>query len=230
MDGRATFRARRRPADARSRTRPSPRPGLTLDDIDLFVYHQANARILSAVGERLELPPERVVDSIATHGNTSAASVPLALDDARFATAGSAPARPSCSAPSAPGSPGAAAWSSGGAPMASPTTSVRDAVPEAGGVASEPAGRTAARSSPAPRAGSAPRSRPRSPRDGWPVAINYRADARAPSGRRRGRATTAARAFAVRADVTDPEPIDGAARARPRTSSARCWCSSTTPA
>ena len=38
---------------------------VTLDEIDLFVYHQANGRILSAVGERLGLPSERVVDCIA---------------------------------------------------------------------------------------------------------------------------------------------------------------------
>jgi 3-oxoacyl-[acyl-carrier-protein] synthase III len=48
-------------------------------DVDLFVYHQANARILTAVGERLALAPERVVNAIGTLGNTSAASIPLAL-------------------------------------------------------------------------------------------------------------------------------------------------------
>jgi 3-oxoacyl-[acyl-carrier-protein] synthase III len=56
--------------------------GLSLRDIDLFVYHQANARILTAVAERLELPRERVFDCIADLGNTSAASVPLALNAA----------------------------------------------------------------------------------------------------------------------------------------------------
>ncbi len=50
-----------------------------LEEIDLFVYHQANGRILSAVGERLGLAPERVVDCIAEYGNTSAATLPLAL-------------------------------------------------------------------------------------------------------------------------------------------------------
>lgn len=59
--------------------------GLALADVDLFVYHQANARILRSVGERLELPEERVINSIEHYGNTSAASVPLALDDARLA-------------------------------------------------------------------------------------------------------------------------------------------------
>jgi 3-oxoacyl-[acyl-carrier-protein] synthase-3 len=53
--------------------------GERLEDIDLFVYHQANGRILSAVGERLGLPAERVVDCIAEYGNTSAATLPLAL-------------------------------------------------------------------------------------------------------------------------------------------------------
>ncbi|MEA2449997.1 MAG: 3-oxoacyl-[acyl-carrier-protein] synthase [Thermoleophilaceae bacterium] len=57
--------------------------GVELADIDLFVYHQANGRILSAVGERLDLPPERVVDCIAELGNTSSASIPLALGWAR---------------------------------------------------------------------------------------------------------------------------------------------------
>jgi 3-oxoacyl-[acyl-carrier-protein] synthase III len=55
------------------------RAGLTLEDIDLFVYHQANARITRAVGERLGLPPERVVDCIETLGNASAATLPVAL-------------------------------------------------------------------------------------------------------------------------------------------------------
>ena len=53
--------------------------GLTLEDVDLFVFHQANSRILTAVAERLEVPGERVFDCIAELGNTSAASVPLAV-------------------------------------------------------------------------------------------------------------------------------------------------------
>ena len=55
------------------------RAGLTLEDIDVFVYHQANARITRAVGERLGLPMERVVDCIETLGNASAATLPVAL-------------------------------------------------------------------------------------------------------------------------------------------------------
>ena len=53
--------------------------GLGVADIDLFVYHQANARITRAVGARLGLPAERVVDCIGGHGNTGAATLPLAL-------------------------------------------------------------------------------------------------------------------------------------------------------
>jgi 3-oxoacyl-[acyl-carrier-protein] synthase-3 len=59
--------------------------GLELADVDVFVYHQANARILRSVGERLELPEERVINSIEHYGNTSAATIPLALEDARLA-------------------------------------------------------------------------------------------------------------------------------------------------
>jgi 3-oxoacyl-[acyl-carrier-protein] synthase-3 len=57
--------------------------GLALGDIDLFVYHQANRRILQTLSERLEIPPTKVVDAISEFGNTSAASVPLALAQAR---------------------------------------------------------------------------------------------------------------------------------------------------
>jgi 3-oxoacyl-[acyl-carrier-protein] synthase-3 len=59
--------------------------GRHLPDLDLFVYHQANARILRAIAERLQLPADRVVDCIGRYGNTSAASIPLALDAARAA-------------------------------------------------------------------------------------------------------------------------------------------------
>lgn len=54
-----------------------------LDAIELFVYHQANARILRAVAGRLGVPGAKVVNAIAAHGNTSAASIPLALHAAR---------------------------------------------------------------------------------------------------------------------------------------------------
>jgi 3-oxoacyl-[acyl-carrier-protein] synthase-3 len=81
MDGRATFRAAvARLAEVTLEV--ASEAGKSFDEIDLFVYHQANSRILSAVGERLGLDPTRVVDSIALHGNTSAASIPIALDRA----------------------------------------------------------------------------------------------------------------------------------------------------
>lgn len=57
------------------------RADLTAADIDWLVLHQANQRILDAVADRLKLPPERVVSNMAHHGNTSAASIPLALDE-----------------------------------------------------------------------------------------------------------------------------------------------------
>ncbi|HEY2437180.1 MAG TPA: beta-ketoacyl-ACP synthase 3, partial [Solirubrobacteraceae bacterium] len=56
---------------------------LDRDDIDVFVYHQANARILRAVAEELGLARDRVVDCIGTQANTSAATLPLALAHAR---------------------------------------------------------------------------------------------------------------------------------------------------
>jgi 3-oxoacyl-[acyl-carrier-protein] synthase III len=56
---------------------------LTADDIDLLVAHQANARILQAVAERLGFESERVITNIARVGNTSAASIPLAIADAQ---------------------------------------------------------------------------------------------------------------------------------------------------
>jgi 3-oxoacyl-[acyl-carrier-protein] synthase-3 len=57
--------------------------GLTYKDIDWLVPHQANRRIIDAMGRRLQLPAERVVVTVDRHANTSAASVPLALVEAR---------------------------------------------------------------------------------------------------------------------------------------------------
>jgi 3-oxoacyl-[acyl-carrier-protein] synthase-3 len=58
---------------------------LTAAQISLVVPHQANIRILHALTERLELPAERVFINLERYGNTSAASIPLALDEARAA-------------------------------------------------------------------------------------------------------------------------------------------------
>jgi 3-oxoacyl-[acyl-carrier-protein] synthase III len=57
--------------------------GLEHSDIDWLVPHQANRRIIDAMGRKLGLPPERVVITVDRHANTSAASVPLALAEAR---------------------------------------------------------------------------------------------------------------------------------------------------
>jgi 3-oxoacyl-[acyl-carrier-protein] synthase-3 len=56
--------------------------GLTPDDVDVLVPHQANARIMRAVAERLRIPEEKAVVDVAEVGNTSAASIPIALDRA----------------------------------------------------------------------------------------------------------------------------------------------------
>ncbi|MFQ5507724.1 MAG: 3-oxoacyl-ACP synthase III family protein [Leptospirillia bacterium] len=53
-----------------------------LDEVDCFVFHQANLRILEAVSKRLKLDPERVVTTVAEYGNTSSASLPITLDRA----------------------------------------------------------------------------------------------------------------------------------------------------
>ena len=55
---------------------------MSRDDIDWLVPHQANIRIINAVGKRAKIPSEKVIVTVDRHGNTSAASVPLALDEA----------------------------------------------------------------------------------------------------------------------------------------------------
>ena len=54
--------------------------GYTADDIDWFVPHQANKRIIDDSAQKLGIAPEKVVTTVDRHGNTSAASIPLALD------------------------------------------------------------------------------------------------------------------------------------------------------
>jgi 3-oxoacyl-[acyl-carrier-protein] synthase-3 len=82
MDGHETFK--RAVATLTENTREAlAANGLSVEDVDLFVLHQANGRILAAVGEALGVDAARVLDVIADVGNTSAASVPLALDQAR---------------------------------------------------------------------------------------------------------------------------------------------------
>ena len=57
--------------------------GLTGDDVDLLIPHQANKRILDATARRVKIPPERVMINVHKYGNTSAASIPIAIDEAR---------------------------------------------------------------------------------------------------------------------------------------------------
>jgi 3-oxoacyl-[acyl-carrier-protein] synthase-3 len=59
--------------------------GLTAADVSLVIPHQANARIISAIAERLNLPLERVFMNLDKYGNTSAATIPVALDEANRA-------------------------------------------------------------------------------------------------------------------------------------------------
>ena len=59
------------------------RNGLTGADLDLYVSHQANRRIIEATADRLRLPREKIVINLDRFGNTTAATIPLALADAR---------------------------------------------------------------------------------------------------------------------------------------------------
>lgn len=58
------------------------RANLTADRIDWLILHQANQRIMDAVADRLKIPSEKVISNLSHYGNTSAASIPLALDEA----------------------------------------------------------------------------------------------------------------------------------------------------
>ncbi|MEA5514982.1 beta-ketoacyl-ACP synthase III [Nodularia sp. UHCC 0506] len=55
---------------------------LTVDQIDWLILHQANQRIIDSVAQRLNIPENKVISNLANYGNTSAASIPLALDEA----------------------------------------------------------------------------------------------------------------------------------------------------
>jgi 3-oxoacyl-[acyl-carrier-protein] synthase-3 len=55
---------------------------ITTDDIDWLILHQANQRIMDSVSDRLKIPPEKVISNLAKYGNTSAGSIPIALDEA----------------------------------------------------------------------------------------------------------------------------------------------------
>lgn len=84
MNGREVFRNAVRVVVESSR-RCLDRAGLDIGDVDLFVPHQANERIISSAAERLGLPAERTFVNVGRHGNTSAATIPLALYEAQAA-------------------------------------------------------------------------------------------------------------------------------------------------
>jgi 3-oxoacyl-[acyl-carrier-protein] synthase III len=81
LDGQAVFKQAVTSMAAASQ-QALEKAGLAPEDVDLVVGHQANARILAAVGKRLGLDPRKVLIDIATVGNTSGASIPIALDRA----------------------------------------------------------------------------------------------------------------------------------------------------
>jgi 3-oxoacyl-[acyl-carrier-protein] synthase III len=81
MKGNETFKVAVRTLEEIARTTLSAN-NLRVEDVDLYVPHQANIRILKAVIERLGLPVEKVLLNVDRYGNTSAASIPIALDEA----------------------------------------------------------------------------------------------------------------------------------------------------
>jgi len=81
FDGREVFR-HAVPGMVKAAHQALARAGLTLDDIDLLVPHQANLRIVEAVGKKLAIDPAKVFTNLQRYGNTSAASIPLALTEA----------------------------------------------------------------------------------------------------------------------------------------------------
>ncbi|MBM4022997.1 MAG: ketoacyl-ACP synthase III [Planctomycetes bacterium] len=81
MDGRAVFKWAIRLAEENIAAVVA-RAGLSLDQVDLFVLHQANARILDGIRTALDLPAEKVFMNLDRFGNTSSGSIPLALDEA----------------------------------------------------------------------------------------------------------------------------------------------------
>ncbi len=81
MEGQEVFRrAVKSMGDASGRVLESA--GLDLEDVDLLIPHQANVRIIDATARRLNLPPEKVYINIASYGNTSAATIPIAIVEA----------------------------------------------------------------------------------------------------------------------------------------------------
>ncbi len=81
MDGQAVFKfAVKVLADVANEVLAAA--GMTAAQVDWLIPHQANVRILQATAKRLHIPAENCIVTVADHGNTSAASIPLALDEA----------------------------------------------------------------------------------------------------------------------------------------------------
>ena len=81
MEGAEVFR-RAVTAMSDSSARALAKAGVHLDDVDLLIPHQANVRIIDATARRLSLDPAKVFVNIAAYGNTSAATIPIALAEA----------------------------------------------------------------------------------------------------------------------------------------------------
>jgi 3-oxoacyl-[acyl-carrier-protein] synthase-3 len=81
QDGQTVFRFAVRNTEEACR-RLLERNGVTPGDLDLFVSHQANRRIILAAAEKLEVPVEKIVINVEEFGNTTAATIPLALNSA----------------------------------------------------------------------------------------------------------------------------------------------------
>ena len=81
MNGREVFKFATRVLVSR-RQKLLDQLGMTVDDIDLYVPHQANVRIIKHAVERLGIPEEKVVVNVDRYGNTSSGSIPLALEEA----------------------------------------------------------------------------------------------------------------------------------------------------
>ena len=81
MEGKETYRFATRTL-ASTALESIRKAGLEPSDVSLFIPHQANMRIIGAVGKRLKIPDSRVFVNLERYGNTSAASIPIALSEA----------------------------------------------------------------------------------------------------------------------------------------------------
>ena len=80
MDGQAVFKLAVGVLESAARATLA-KAEMTIDDVDWLIPHQANIRIMQSTARKLRLPIEKVIVTVQEHGNTSAASIPLALDE-----------------------------------------------------------------------------------------------------------------------------------------------------